>query len=141
MADARARAVNEEILMRANKELPTILSLVPDLKDVPFHVFERALLSTAYRFGWPKWILDVKDNNEYNEISFKNECHKRNAFSVMQRRCQDHAVTDSLDDCEMGDTRALVKLIHSHLFRPTPTGKQMALRNLYSLSMSTSDII
>ena len=93
MADAQARAVNDAILQRANKDMSTILAMIPDLKDVEFHVFERALLTVAYRFGWPVWILDVKDNEERDDVSFKDECHKRNAFAVMQRRCQDHAIT------------------------------------------------
>ena len=49
VVDAAAiRAANDVIRARGDKEMTTILTLVPDLKDVEFHIFVRALESAAY---------------------------------------------------------------------------------------------
>ena len=61
---------------RADKELSTIATLIPPLNSGDFHVFERALQSAAYRFRWPPWIPDVKDNDDHSDVedSLKDEC-------------------------------------------------------------------
>ena len=85
-------------------------------------------------------VLKVTDNDDHDidALSTRDKCRVDNAFSVMLRRCQDHAITESLDDCAMGDAKELFSLIHNHFFRPTPSGKQMAMKNLYSMSMATT---
>ena len=138
-AAAATRAANDVIRARSAKDMPAILNLIPNLMDVEFHVFVRSLESAAFFYGWPAWILDMTDNGVHDNLSVSDQCHVRNAFVVMQRRCQGHTITDTLDDCKQGDAKAMYTLIHGHFFRPTFTGRQLATRTLYSMTMATTD--
>ena len=51
-------SASDSAQVKADKDMPVILSLIPDLDKVEFHVWDRAVKHVAYRYNWPKFILD-----------------------------------------------------------------------------------
>jgi hypothetical protein len=132
-ADARTRA-------KADKDIQTILTLIPKLKEVDYHVWERAMKKTAYRFGWPEFILDLSlDIPDQNDNSEKEDCDIKNAYIAITTDCQGHEIEDAMDEIELGDARGAFKKVHDHFHRPTEAGKQTAYKNLYTNNMGSTD--
>ena len=127
-------------ITKADKDMPVILSLIPNLHEVEFHIWDRALKQVSFRYGWPDFILDLNaDIPDPSMLSAKDTCDIKNAYVAITNKVNGHAVCDSLDDIELGDARAVYKAVHDHFFRPTTAGRQAAAKKLYSMSMANTD--
>jgi hypothetical protein len=140
-AEAAEAATRATTMAKADKELDLSLKIVPHLKDVEFHVWSAALLRVAFQNDWEDYILDttaeVPDSDDW---TVKDRCDIRNAFMVITATCVGHQIEDKLTTaCTMGDAHHAYKLVHQHFHRPTATGRQTAIANLYSISMAKTD--
>ena len=73
-------SASDSAQVKADKDMPVILSLIPDLDKVEFHVWDRAVKHVAYRYNWPKFILDQNtDVPDVVALSPKEKCDITNA--------------------------------------------------------------
>ena len=124
---------------KASKELTTILSNLPALKEAAdFHEWDRQLKIFAFQFMWATWILGGAGEAEPANLSEKEKCDKRNAYTTLVQKCEGHAVADALEDCVLGDAKEAYNIIRGRFFRKTATGLQTSLKDFYSMTMANS---
>jgi hypothetical protein len=125
----------------SGKDLQTMLSIMPKLNDVEFHVWDRALKKIAHSYQWPTSILNLSEDEEDFDLgTVKERCDNKNAYIVITTKCEGHAVDDALEEEQMGNARIAYKTVHEHFYRPTQAGKQAANRNMYGTTMNNTDV-
>ena len=99
--------------IKADKDMPVILSLIPELHEVEFHVWDRALKQVAFRYGWPTFILNPNsDVPDESDLSDKDLCDIKNAYVAMTNKVNSHTICDSLDDTYL--VRRCTRRVQSH---------------------------
>jgi hypothetical protein len=133
-ADARTRS-------KADKDIQTILQLIPKLKDVEYHIWARAVKKTGFRFRWPAYICDLSlDIPDLDQNTEKDDCDQSNAYLAITTQCQGHDIEEAMEEeIQLGDARGAFKKVHDHFYRPTEAGKQTGYKNLFTNKMENTD--
>ena len=122
----------------AERQLSTALQTVPQLNEVEYHAWLRAIEVVANKDRWHPSILDPTHAAPANPTT-KQECDVRNAFALLMANTKNTMVAIGLESCPLGDAVAGFHMVRLHYHPDSQGGKASATNNFYSATMANTN--
>lgn len=137
-AAARIAMAAELASLKAIKtrELALVVSGVDSLTSQSFTQWERQLKRQARLYEWPEWFLDLQLDSPDGAWSDTIELDDRNAFAVITKTTDDHAVADLIDPD--GSAREAFAVVSNHHHKATVAGRSQATLDFFGSTMAST---
>ena len=128
---------DEAICRDADKQLATMYGTVDTLSSSGYFNFRKSLELQAYAYDWPGYILNSAAAVP-EAPTLKQKRDVRNAYLLIARKTQGHAVENGIERIEVGDAREAFKAVHAYFHPDSQSGRTASFKQFYNATMDNT---